>query len=110
MEGAVERTGRYEFHDHRMHWMGTSPPKQITDTSKRTKVFDWQVPVQTAAVTGAIDGTLFWRGSAGGPPAAAFIGFALIVLLGGATVVVVRRRRAAAEGPAATPGPREEAW
>ena len=107
----VERTGRYEFHDHRMHWMGTSTPKQITDTSKRTKVFDWQVPVHTASVTGAIDGKLFWRGSAGGPPAAAFIGLALIVLLGGATVVVVRRRRAAAgEGPAATPGPREEAW
>ena len=106
----VEHTGRYEFHDHRMHWMGTSTPAQVKDKAKRTKVFDWNVPIRTAAVTGAIRGQLFWRGSAGGPPAAAFVGLALIVLLGGAAVVVVRRRRAAEGGPAVTAAPREEAW
>jgi hypothetical protein len=107
----VEHTGRYEFHDHRMHWMGTTTPTQVKNTAKRTKVFDWRVPVQTPTVKASIDGQLFWRGSSGGPPAAAFVGLALIVLLGGAAVVVVRRRRAAAEGgPAAGAPPREEAW
>ncbi len=107
----VEHTGRFEFHDHRMHWMGTSTPKQVTNTSVKTKIFDWRVPVHTASVTGAIDGRLFWRGSSGGPPPAAFVGLALIVLLGGASVVVVRRRRAPdGGGPAASCGPREEAW
>ena len=107
----VEHTGRFEFHDHRMHWMGTSTPKQVTDKSVKTKIFNWQVPVHTASATGAIDGQLFWRGSAGGPPAAAFIGLALIVILGGAIVVVVRRRRApAGDRPAIAAGPREEAW
>jgi LPXTG-motif cell wall-anchored protein len=102
----VERTGRYEFHDHRMHWMGASTPSQIKDKSARTKVFDWKVPVHTATANGAIDGELFWRGSTGGAPAGAFAGLALIVLLGAAAVVVVRRRRAAAaDAPA-----REEAW
>ncbi len=107
----VERTGRYEFHDHRMHWMSTSVPEQVEDRSKRTKVFDWKVPVHAGARTAAIDGELFWRGSSGGPPAAAFAGLALIVLLGAAAVVVTRRRRAAGDGgPAADAPPREEAW
>lgn len=107
----VEHTGRYQFHDHRMHWMGTSTPKQVTNKSVRTKIFDWQVPVHTASATGAIDGQLFWRGSSGGAPVGAFVGLALIVLLGGATVVLVRRRRAAAgDIPATSSGPREEAW
>jgi hypothetical protein len=106
----VEHTGRYEFHDHRMHWMGTTTPKQITNKSVRTKVFDWKVPVHTASVSGAIDGQLFWRGSPGGAPVGAFVGLALIVLLGGASVVVVRRRRAAAGGGSAVAAPPEEAW
>jgi hypothetical protein len=107
----VERTGRYEFHDHRMHWMGTSVPEQVKDKSKRTKVFDWKVPIRAGGAPAAIDGELFWRGSAGGPPAGAFAGLALIVLLGGAAVLVARRRRAAAaDGPAADVPAREEAW
>jgi hypothetical protein len=106
----VEHTGRYEFHDHRMHWMGTSTPKQITDKSARTKVFDWKVPVHTASASGAIDGQLFWRGSSGGAPVGAFVGLALIVALGAAAVVVVRRRRAAAGGASAVAAPPEEAW
>jgi hypothetical protein len=107
----VERTGRYEFHDHRMHWMSRGAPEQVKDKSKRTKVFDWQVPLRAGATPAAIDGELFWRGSAGGPPAGAFAGLVLIVLLGGAAVVVVRRRRAAAAGAPASDAPaREEAW
>jgi hypothetical protein len=106
----VEHTGRYEFHDHRIHWMGASTPRQIKDKSKRTKVFDWKVPVRTASTKASIDGELFWRGSSAAAPAAAFAGLALIVLLGGAAVVVVRRRRAAADGAAGAAPARGEAW
>jgi hypothetical protein len=111
----VERTGRYEFHDHRMHWMSTSVPTQVKDTSARTKIFDWKVPVRVAnatGATGAIDGELFWRGSSGGPPTAAFAGLALVILLGGVAVVIVRRRRRAAAGGGSAGGatPGEEAW
>jgi hypothetical protein len=94
----VGHDGRYEFHDHRIHWMSTATPQQVTDKSKRTKVIDWRVPLQTSGSDGAISGTLFWRGSAGGPPVGAFVGLALIVLLGAGSVVVVRRRRAAGTG------------
>jgi hypothetical protein len=90
----IDRSGRYEFHDHRMHWMSTSMPKHVTDQSKRTKVFDWQVPIHTASVSGAIKGQLFWRGSAGGPPTIAFVVLALLALGSLVAVVVMRRRRA----------------
>jgi hypothetical protein len=101
----LSRTGAYEFHDHRMHWMSKTTPKQVTDKSKRTKIVDWKVPLRAGSTPGAITGVLFWRGSSsGGPPAGAFIALAVLALLGGAAVVTVRRRR--------QPGgqPREEAW
>jgi hypothetical protein len=107
----VARTGRYEFHDHRMHWMGTATPEQVSDESARTKIFDWNVPIRTPTGPSAIEGQLFWRGSSGGPPAGAFAGLALVALLGGAAVVVVRRRRGATDGDRpAGPTTHEEAW
>ncbi len=119
----VARTGRYEFHDHRMHWMAKRTPEQVTDKAKRTKIFDWSVPVQAQGATGAIAGELYWRGTGPGAPAGAYVALAALVLLGGAAVVVVRRRRrtAAAGGadagrPAGDAGasppdaPRKEAW
>ena len=41
----VSKTGRFEWHDHRMHWMSKGDPEQVKDKSVRTKVFDWKVPV-----------------------------------------------------------------
>ncbi|MDX6688994.1 MAG: hypothetical protein QOG15_451 [Solirubrobacteraceae bacterium] len=98
----VSRTGRYQFHDHRTHWMSKATPQQVTDTSKRTKVVDWHVPLRVGSTTGAISGALFWRGQSGGAPVAAIVAFALIVLLGAGSVVVVRRRRRDPDAPRRT--------
>ena len=106
----VARDGRYQFHDHRMHWMGAKNPPQVKDTSVRTKVVDWKVPLHVGATDGAIRGTLFWRGSAGGPPAGAFIALALLGLAGAAAVVVVRRRRRRAAGDSGAGEAPAEAW
>jgi hypothetical protein len=107
----VAHDGRYQFHDHRIHWMAKSTPQQVKDTSVRTKVVDWRVPLHAGGTDGEIAGTLFWRGSSGGPPVAAFVVLALIVLLSAAAVVVVRRRRRDGDGDAETAGAaREEAW
>ena len=108
----VARTGRYEFHDHRMHWMAKSLPQQVVDRSKRTKVFDWSVPLRAQGSTGEIDGELFWRGSGPGAPVGAFVALAALMLLGAGSVVLVRRRRAAAAAAAADPARRREreAW
>jgi hypothetical protein len=103
----VSRTGRYEFHDHRMHWMAKSVPALVKDRSKRTKIVDWHVPLRAQGTTGAIDGELFWRGSGPGAPVGAFVALGAIMLLGGTAVAVVRRRRVAAGGPRTPAG---EAW
>jgi hypothetical protein len=107
----VDRAGRFEWHDHRIHWMSTIPPKQVTDKSKRTKVFDWSVPLRVGDTRGAIAGTLFWQPKpGGGPPTAAIAGFVVIALLGLAAVVVVRRRRAGKDDEPAAGRREAEAW
>ncbi|MBN1527474.1 MAG: hypothetical protein JW895_00315 [Thermoleophilaceae bacterium] len=98
----VDRTGRYTWHDHRIHWMARTVPPQVKDESERTKVFDWKVPVEVDGRPAAVSGSLIWVGrSGGGFPVAAGISLAAAVLAGALLVVVVRRRRG---------GPAKEAW
>jgi hypothetical protein len=106
----VDRSGRFTWHDHRIHWMSTVPPKQVADKDKRTKVFDWSVPLEVGAQRTALKGSLFWQPTAGGgAPVAAYAGLAAIALLGLGAVVAVRRRRRAADA-AGNPKETAEAW
>ncbi|MCW3040481.1 MAG: hypothetical protein JWM31_2386 [Solirubrobacterales bacterium] len=90
----VDKTGRYEWHDHRIHFMATGIPPQVKDKRKRTKIFNWTVPIAVGGQKGAVAGQLFWQPrDTSGPPTGAIIGFVVLLLLGAATVVVVRRRR-----------------
>jgi hypothetical protein len=104
----VDRAGRFQWHDHRIHWMSTIAPKQVTDKTKRTKIFAWKVPLQVGGTSASVNGTLFWAGTGGGgAPVGAYAGLALVALLGLGAVLVVRRRR----GAAAPVGAAEiEAW
>lgn len=118
----VGKGGRFEFHDHRMHWMSQSDPPLKQDKGERQKVFDWSVPVKVegAASAGAVRGTLWWRGTGGGAPVAMFAGLGVFVVLAIAFVVVVRRRREDDGPPAladtgvggepAAPSASREAW
>ena len=99
----LDDTGAFDWHDHRIHWMVKDRPGKVKDPDKRTKVFDWKVPVRVGSRPAAIGGDLYWVPKPGGSfPLAAGIALAALVLGGVALVVVVRRRRSR--------GPVEEAW
>jgi hypothetical protein len=108
----LDRTGRFVWHDHRMHWMAHTTPPIVHDTSKKTKVFDYTIPLQVGAGRGAVGGTLYWVGSASGFPVAAIVSLVVVVLLAVGLVVVVRRRRGGGARPAGGDGspPAKEAW
>jgi hypothetical protein len=99
----VDRTGRYAWHDHRIHWMAHSLPPQVKDEGRRTKVFDWKVPLTVGGRPATISGSLIWVGKeSGGFPVAALISLLAAGIAGAALVIVVRRRRRRA--------PVKEAW
>jgi hypothetical protein len=112
----VDRTGQFEWHDHRIHWMSPVTPPQVTDKGKRTKIFDWSVPISVGTQKGAIDGELFWVPENSSTPTAAIVALIVLSTLALAFVLIMRRRRrgppaAPATGAAGTEGrSSREAW
>jgi hypothetical protein len=94
---AIDKTGRYQWHDPRINYRAQPVPPQVTDTSQETKVKGWRVPLLVAGQAGDVLGTLTWVGEPGGGssfPAAAVVSLVVLVLLAVGAVAVVRRRRA----------------
>jgi hypothetical protein len=106
----VTRNGRYDWHDHRIHWMGTGDPPNLKDKGVRTKIDDWSVPLRVNGKAGAISGTLTWVPRANAPlPLGAIFAFAALLIVLSLLVFVIRRRRGQTAGE---PDPRKaaEAW
>jgi hypothetical protein len=88
----LDKTGRFQWHDHRMHWMAKKRPPQVKDPAKRTKIFTWKVPVTVGGKHSDIAGTLFWTPKPGTPIGFLIVGSLLLVAMCVGAVVVRRRR------------------
>jgi hypothetical protein len=109
----LSRSGRFEWHDHRMHWMGTGNPPNVKDKSVKTKIDDWTVPVEVDGQKGDIAGTLTWVPlDEGSLPVAAIFAFAALLIVLCLVVFFVRRRRQGDEPGDSAPKEKEvvEAW
>lgn len=90
----VARDGRFIWHDHRSHWMGSTRPAAVTDVHRRTRIFDWSIPIRVGEQPGFVRGTLYWAGRAAPAPIwplALFVGAGAVV--GTITLLANRRRR-----------------
>jgi hypothetical protein len=105
----VNRDGRYDWHDHRIHWMSQSDPPGLKNKHQRQFIDAWTVPISVSGHRGAIRGTLTWVPLPNAPlPVGAIFAFAGLVIVLLIAVFVVRRRR---EGTAASKSePVAEAW
>jgi LPXTG-motif cell wall-anchored protein len=103
----VDDSGTLRWHDHRMHYMATGTPPQVKDEGKRTKVYDYEIPLRIDGKKGAVDGTLFWVGPTDTSKTPFLIAGIAIVVLGGGAVLIARRRRRGEDGDER---PAKEAW
>jgi hypothetical protein len=95
----LDRTGVFEWHDHRMHWMAKTVPGVVKDRSVKTKVSNYDIPIRFGATQAHILGTVWWDPAPdGGPPVGAIVALVVLVLGGAGAVVVVRRRRGGSGG------------
>jgi hypothetical protein len=90
----VSRASRFEWHDHRMHWMGKGDPPNLKDKTVKTKIEDWTVPMEVDGQKATIAGTLTWVPLEGSSlPLGAIFAFAALVIVLSLAVFFIRRRR-----------------
>jgi hypothetical protein len=108
----VSSDGSYRWFDHRIHLMEKGTPPQVKDEGKRTKIFDWSVPMTVGGASAKALGTLEWvPESSSGTSPLLFVGLGVLALLAaGGGLALVRRRRADSEAGGERARPAEEAW
>jgi hypothetical protein len=106
--------GSFAWFDHRTHYLSSGVPSQVQDPSRKTKIFDYEVPLRIDGRKGAIEGTLFWIGSPAGSSKLPIVFGLVVVLLGCAAAAwMARRRKTGGKGgdaPAGDQQPPAEAW
>lgn len=88
----VGHDGRYEWHDHRSHYMAEGIPPEVKDESEKTDLGPYEIPIRVDGKPAVIHGTLYWHGRETGFPVLPFILLGVVAGAGGA-VILARRRR-----------------
>jgi hypothetical protein len=101
----LDHSHRFQWHDHRMHWMAKTRPPQVKDPKKRTMIFHWKVPLTVGRQKGDIAGTLFWTPEPGVSAGFLIVASILVVVLCAGALVIRRRRDRAPDAR-----PPAEAW
>jgi len=104
----VADDGTFEWHDHRSHYMGQGTPPQVKDESKKTKVFDYTIPIEVGGQPAKVNGTLTWVGTGSKAPVIPFVILGLAIIAAVA-FWLTRRRRNDGLGDEAE-GPTSESW
>ncbi len=109
---AVSRDGSYRWFDHRIHLMEKGTPPQVKDEAKRTKIFNWDVPMTIGGQQAKALGTLEWvPESSSDTSPLMFVGLGVLALLiGGGALALMRRRSGTSASSAERPKQAEEAW
>jgi hypothetical protein len=100
----VSKTGRYEWHDHRIHWMSKETPPQVKDKDKPAKISDWRVPLEVGDQKVNLTGTLRWEPGDSSIPTGAYIALGAValasLLLFGASRRIRRQKKPARQSEA----------
>jgi hypothetical protein len=84
----VADDGEYAWHDHRIHWMAPSVPRQVDPAAGEPQpVMDWQVPVLVDGTSLTVSGELLW---VPGPSPVVPVGAAAVALLGAVALAWAR--------------------
>lgn len=97
---SVADDGTYAWHDHRIHWMSPRPPDSVKAAKRRTKIFDWRVPIAVNGRSGRIAGSLYWLPESTASPLASILVFAICAIVVLTCAGVWLRRTRDAEGEA----------
>jgi hypothetical protein len=85
---------RYDWHDHRIHWMSRELPPKVEATKDQAQhVFDWKVPGTIDGEPFAIEGSLDYSPPPSGNPLGLALGFAAAIGVVALIVVILRLRR-----------------
>jgi hypothetical protein len=87
---------RYDWHDHRIHWMSRELPPKVEATKDQAQhVFDWKVPAMLDGEPLVISGSLDYEPPPEGRPTALYAALGGVVLVGAAAVLLrqLRERR-----------------
>jgi hypothetical protein len=91
----VSRTNRYDWHDHRIHWMSPIDPPQVRAAPDEPHpIFDWEVVGQVEGSPLTIAGSLDYAPVDSPRPAWIFLAIPLaaIALAAGAAMLIRKRR------------------